>query len=256
MIKASRRGRRSLGVLTAGLLGAAAVAGCSSEVEGEASASGSSRSSSSSASQSTGALDDVEDLSAGLLPAEAFDAGAQVTPITAAQLEQQQSPLGGLGGPQDLTITPEACAPAVTSIQPGLDDLKGLGAQSVTVGPAATVEILAAGQGIAEGVEKLGSAVQTCPHATITAPEIGTAEVSFAELDVPELGDGSAGLAVTLSVTSPGEQPVTVPLLLGMVRDGDRLVSLTATDPAGGADPTAFTALLQQAYEYQADALD
>ena len=73
---------------------------------------------------------------------------------------------------------------------------------------------------------------------------------------MPDLGDGSAGLAVTLSVTGHDGQPVTVPLLLGMVRDGDRLVSLTATDPTGGADPAAFAALLQQAYEHQADALD
>jgi hypothetical protein len=49
---------------------------------------------------------------------------------------------------------------------------------------------------------------------------------------------------------------VTVPLLLGMARDGDRLVSLTQTDPAGGADPAAFATLLQAAFAQQADALD
>jgi hypothetical protein len=245
--------RRQLGVFSAGLLGVVALAGCGSEVAGQASAS---TSSGSSTSGSTGALDDVADLSAGLLPSEAFGAGAQVTPITAEQIQQQQAQFGGLGGLRDLTITPEACAPAVKSIQPGLDDLDGLGAQTVTVGSAATVEILAAGKGITEGVDELASTVQTCPRATITSPDIGTADVSFAALDVPDLGDGSAGLAVTLSVTGPDGQPLTVPLLLGMAREGDRLVSLTATDPTGGADPAAFAALLQQAYEHQADALD
>jgi hypothetical protein len=45
-------------------------------------------------------------------------------------------------------------------------------------------------------------------------------------------------------------------MLLGMVRDGERLVSLTQVDAAGGADPAAFTALLQQAVEQQSAALD
>jgi hypothetical protein len=74
----------------------------------------------------------------------------------------------------------------VKSIQPGLDDLAGLGAQTVTVGSAATVEILAAGRGIADGVDELASTVQTCPQATITSPDIGTADVNFAALDMPD----------------------------------------------------------------------
>src|SRR4051794_41566339 len=87
--------RRRIGLLTAGVLGLATVAGCSSEVEGRASESTSSSSAgSSSASGSTGAPDDVEDLSAGLLPADTFGAGAQVTPITADQLGQGGAQLG------------------------------------------------------------------------------------------------------------------------------------------------------------------
>ena len=249
--------RRPLEVLTATVLGAATIAGCSSEVAGRASASDPSGAAGSpSASGSTGALDDVADLSAGLLPAEAFGPGAQVTPITADQVAQQQSRLGALGGLTDLTISPESCAPAVASIQPGLDDLDGLGAQTVTSGTGATVEILAEGAGISDGVEQLGATAQTCPQATITASEIGTATVTFTALEVPELGSGSAGLTMTLSLTGPDGQPVTVPLLLGMAADGDRLVSLTATDPTGASDPAAFAALLQQAYQHQADALD
>jgi hypothetical protein len=98
--------------------------------------------------------------------------------------------------------------------------------------------------------------VETCPQATITAPEIGTADVTFAALDVPALGDASAGITMTLALPGPDGQPITLPLLLGMVRDGDRLVSLTQIDAAGNADPAAFTALLQQAVEQQAATLD
>ncbi|WP_222266120.1 hypothetical protein [Modestobacter marinus] len=237
----------------AGLLGSLALAGCGAEVEGVASPSSSASSPSSAASSSTGALDGAGDLSAGLLPAEAFGPGAQVAPVTADQLRQQQGRLGGL---QDVTITPEACAPGVKSIQPGLDDIAGLGAQTATVGTSTTVEVLASGEGVGAGVDDLSSTAETCPQATITAPEIGTADMTFTALDVPALGDGSAGISMTLSITGPDGQPFTLPMLLGMVRDGDRLVSLTQVDAAGGADPAAFTALLQQAFEQQAATLD
>jgi hypothetical protein len=168
MITGTRR--RRLGLLTVGLVGSAALAGCGSDVEGEASpgtsssSASSSAASSSAAAESTGALDGAEDLSAGLLPADAFGSGAQVTPISADQIEQQAQ-FGGLGGQQDLTITPEACAPAVKGIQPGLDDVAGLAAQTATVGSTTTVEILAAGEGIAAGVEELASTAETCPQA-------------------------------------------------------------------------------------------
>ena len=254
--------RRQLGLLGTGLLGiGAALAGCGSEVAGQASPveSGTSTAGTSatvsSPAGSSGVPDDMVDLSAGLLPAGAFGAGAQVTPITADQLTQGRSQLGGLGL-EDLTITPESCAPAVKGTQPGLDDLTGLGAQTVTAGSAVTVEILAAGPGIADSVDELGSTVETCPQATITSPQIGTATITFAEMPVPDLGDGAAGLSMTMSITGPTGQPLTVPLLLGMARDGDRLVSLTATDPTGAADPAAFGTLLQQAYDTQSDALD
>jgi hypothetical protein len=249
--------RRPLGVLSLGLLGMAAVAGCGSEVQGNASAATSSGSSSGSASGSTSSsTGDIEDLSAGLLPADAFGAGAQITPITADQLAAQQDQLGGLGGLQDLTITPESCAPAVKQVQPGLDDMDGLAAQTATTGTAATIEILAAGAAVSGSLDSFTSGIQACPQATISSPEIGTATVTFSPLDVPAVGDGSAGLTMSISATGPDGTPITVPLLLAMAIDGDRLVSLTATDPTGAPDPAAFAQLFQQAYDHQADALD
>jgi hypothetical protein len=257
-----RHRRRRL--VTAGLLlGAAALAGCGSEGQGKASTSPAtspasapeSNASGSSAATSTGAVDDLADLSAGLLPAEAFGPGAQATPIPADQVERGQTQLGALGL-AGLTISPDGCAPALTSLQPGLGDLTGLGAQSVTVGSTRTAEVLAAGNGVTAAVDQLAATPHTCPQATLSAPQIGTAHVTFAALDVPAVGDGSAGLVMTLSLTGPDGRPVPVPVLLAMARDGGRLVSLTAVDLSGTADPAAFAALLPQAFARQADALD
>jgi len=256
MITASWQRRRTIGLLTAGLLGLAGVAGCGAEVEGQASAADPASSTGSSASES-GGTDDVEDLSAGLLPASAFPAGAQLTPITADQLTAQQEQLGGgLGGLQDVTVTPESCAPALAQVQPGLEDMDGLAAQTATVGNAATVEILAEGAALAGSLDQFADGVAACPEATITSPQIGTATVTFQPLEVPDLGDGSAAVTMTMSIPGPDGTPLTVPLLLGMALDGDRLVSLTTTDPTGAADPAAFGQLLQQAFEHQSDALD
>jgi hypothetical protein len=48
-----------------------------------------------------------------------------------------------------------------------------------------------------------------------------------------------------------------VPVLVGAVQDGERVVVLVTTDTGGGRlDPTAFTGLLQEAYDTQAQALD
>ena len=260
MTTAPRPGRRTVGLLSTGLLGAAVLAGCgSSEVEGTASPVESpapSSSSSAPATESTSA--GPEDLSAGLLPADAFGAGAQVTPITGDQLLAQQGGLGGgLAGLEDVTVTPESCAPAVKGMQPGLDDLTGLAAQTAVSGTSAVVEVLAAGAAVAGTLEDFDKSLTECPEATITSPQIGTATVTFSPLEVPDLGDGSAALTMELTLDGPDGQPLTVPVLIGVALDGDRLVNLTATDPTGGGgqDPAAFGQLLQQAYDHQHDAL-
>jgi len=256
VITAPARRRRATGVLAAALLGLGGVAGCGSEVEGRASAADPATSTSSSASESSGATD-VEDLSAGLLPAAAFPAGAQVTPITPEELTAQQEQLGGgLGGLGDVTVTPESCAPAVQQVQPELADMDGLAAQTAVVGAAATVELLAEGPGLAGSLETFSTGVAGCPEATITSPQIGTATVTFEAIEVPDLGDGSAAVTMTMTIEGPDGTPITVPVQLGMALDGDRLLSLTTTDPAGATDPVAFGQLLQQAFEHQAAELD
>ena len=256
MATAPRHRRRPVGLLTAGLLGVAALAGCGSEVAGSASpvASVSSPAPAPTSESAAG----PEDLSAGLLPAEAFGPRTQVTPITGEQLLAQQGQLGGgLGELADLTVTPEECAPAVQGVQPGLDDVTGLAAQTAQTGSTAVAEVLVAGPSVAGSLDDLDRSLADCPEATITAPQIGTATVTFTPLEVAELGDGSAALTMSLSLTGPDGSPLTVPVQLGMALDGDRLVTLTATDPTGsGEDPVAFGRLLQQAHDHQHTALD
>jgi hypothetical protein len=111
-------------------------------------------------------------------------------------------------------------------------------------------------------VDALAGAAERCPEAQVSSPDIGTARVLFEDLPVADLGDGAAALRYTTVVMAPDGTEVTVPALLGAVEDGDRLIVLTslAVDPTGAAvaplDAAAFTALLEQAYQAQADALD
>lgn len=194
------------------------------------------------------------DLAPGLLPAEAFGPGAQVTPLTEQQLAQgAAASAGSLEGAQ---ITPEECAAAVAGTQPRPGDFDDLAAQVAVTGTTATVQLLSSGAPVADAVADLSDQVAACPEATISSPELGEATIAFQELDVPELGDEAAGATFVTTAAGPDGTPVAVPTTIALVRDGDRLVTLLSTDPEGGGlDPAAFAALLEQAYEVQADAL-
>lgn len=244
--------RRPLLALAAAL----AVAGCSSTVEGTASpapTTGSAGSSSSSApSSSAEPTDGGDDLTAGLLPQDAFGAGAVVTPISQSDLEAGAAVGTDLEG---ATITPESCAQAVAESQPSVTDLTGVAAQAATSGTTVTAQLLTTGTP-GDPVAELAAAATACPQATITSPDIGTATITLAALQVPALGDGSAGLAYTTTVSAPDGSQIAVPALYAVVADGDRLLSMISTSIGGTVDQTAFTALVQQAFEYQAQQLD
>lgn len=248
--------RRPLLALAAAL----ALAGCSSTVEGTASPSpttepsgGSSSSSSPSSTEESGSSPDGgDDLTAGLLPQEAFGAGATVTPISQSELEAGAAVGTDLGG---ATITPETCAQAVAESQPSVTDLTGVAAQAATAGTTVTAQLLTTGTP-GDPVAELAAAATACPQATITSPEIGTATITLSALEVPALGDGSAGLAYTTTVTAPDGSQIAVPALYAVVADGDRLLSLISTSIGGSVDQAAFTALVQQAFDYQAQQLD
>ncbi|MCO7222436.1 hypothetical protein [Klenkia sp. PcliD-1-E] len=244
--------RRPLLVLAAAL----AVAGCSSTVEGTASPSpttgSSGGSSSSSAPSSSGSPDAGEDLTAGLLPQDAFGPGAVVAPVSQGDLEAGAAVGADLEG---ATITPEACAQAVAASQPSVTDLTGVAAQTATTGTTVTAQLLTTGTP-GDPVAQLAAAAAACPQATVTSPQIGTATIDLAALPVPPLGDGSAGLAYTTTVTGPDGSQIAVPALYAVVADGDRLLSMISTSVGGTVDQAAFIALVQQAYEYQAQQLD
>ena len=193
-------------------------------------------------------------LAAGLLPAEAFGPAAQVTPLTEAQLEQGAAIAGGSA--QDLQVDPPECAPAVQGTQPPLDAYDAVAAQVAVLGTTTTVQTLASGGPARDALAPFGIP-ERCRSVQVSSPQVGTATIGFDELDVPDLGDGSAGTTYTTTATAPDGTQVTVPALVGVVQDGERLLVLLTTDTSGGRlDPTAFTDLLRQASDTAAAALD
>jgi hypothetical protein len=227
---------------------ATVLAGCAGSGGGKAAASSSVPKSSASPSQGA-------DLAPGLLPADAFGSGAAVTSITVQQLQQGTGLAGGsLQGAQ---ISPEACAALVKSTRPQGDQLRGAAAEVAREGTSGTVELLAVSDHAKELVSGVGAAIAACPQAQVTLPQGGSATITFQKLDVPKLGDGSAGVSFTTVGTAPGGRQVTVPALLGFAVDGDRVVTLITAAPQGPApDQAAFTALLQKAFQVQKDKLD
>ena len=226
------------------------LAGCGGG--GDDDASGSSSATSSSAAETS-----PPDLASGLLTAEAFPDDATVVAVSLEQLRAGAG-LGALG--KDLTITPEECAPAVQGTQPDLDAFDDVSGLSATSPAGVTVEILMRGGPTTGAVDLLSAAVERCPQAQITSPQIGTATVTFEPIPVPDLGDGAAALRFTTVVTAPDGTQTTVPALVGAFEDGDRLGVLTAladprTPDAPAPDAAGFATLLEQAYQVQSDAL-
>lgn len=243
----------ALRLLAAGLTCAAVLTGCGGGDE----AHGSKHEEKAAAASSESA--DEPDLASGLLTDEAFGPDAVVTAVSPDDLEKGAGLASQLG---DMQVTPESCAPAVKGTQPDLSDFDDVAAVSSTVGTAVTVEMLTRGGPIEGAIDNLASAVDRCPTAQISSPKIGSATITFEEVPVADLGDGSAALRYTTVVALPDGSQASVPALLGAVQDGDRLIILTmlSVDPTGAAavplDGDAFAALLEQAYDTQADALD
>ncbi|MGY1640988.1 hypothetical protein ACI782_07595 [Geodermatophilus sp. SYSU D00703] len=245
---ARSRWARPTSVLAAGVVAGAVLAGCAAAGGApEGSGAGSSAAGPSPAAGT--------DLTAGLLPAEAFGADARVTPVTERQLAQgATAATGSLAGAQ---VTPEPCAAAVRGTQPQVDQFDDLAAQVAVRGSTTTVELLSLGGPVDDVVTQFSEQVAACPEAQVTSPEVRTATISFTEVEVPDLGEGSAAVSFTTAATTPDGVRVTVPAVIGLVRDGDRLVTLVTTDPQGGPlDEAGFTALLEQAHEVQAAQLD
>ena len=246
--------RRRLPRLTAGLGTALVLVGCGG---GDSDEAASSSPATSSAQESTTEEAAASDLAQGLLPAEAFGPDATVVAVSPEQLESG----AGLVAGQDVEVSPENCRASVESTQPDLSEFEDVAAQSASAGPVATVEMLLRGGPTDDVVGSLREAAERCPEATISSSQFGEAALTFENLPVDDLGDGAAVARLTTAIAAPDGTEVSVPTLIGMVEDGDRLLVLVTVvvDPtqgeAPGTDPAAFTALLEEAYQTQADAL-
>lgn len=246
MTEDGRRTRHTT-LLATGLVAGAVLTGCASGADvREAAATGTP-----SPSASAGV-----DLTAGLLPAEAFGPDARVVPVSGEQLSRGALP--GMGAPADVEVTPESCTAALQALPmqqpPAAEDLA---AQVAVRGTTYTAELLAVAGPAAELVGRVPELVDQCPQVTVSSPEHGSATVDLATFDVPDLGDAVVGVSVEVVATEPGGAQREASGLVGLVRDGDRVVALATGDREGaGADRAAFTALLEQAYDVQADALD
>jgi hypothetical protein len=243
----------------AGLSGSLLLAGCSggnpAEPAADSSSAGAAASSSASWSASSSPPAEPSDgagLARGLLPADAFGAHATVVPLSREQLKQS----AGLAvDPATLDISPGSCAKVLSATQPPIDDYEDVAAQSVTVGATTTVEVLLEGAGTGEAVTTLVDAVDACPQAQVSSPDLGQATLTFETLDAPSVGDAVAAVRYTTTLTQGGQE-VSVPALVGLVQDGDRVITLlTIATDGSSPDVAAFTSLLQQAFEVQADEL-
>jgi hypothetical protein len=247
-LQVGRRARRTA-LLATGLVAGAVLTGCASGADVREAASTAAPSPSAEAAAATSA---APDLAAGLLPAEAFGPGARVVPVSGEQLSR--GALAGMGSPADLEVTPGSCTAALQALPvhqpPAAEDLA---AQVAVQGTTYTAELLAVAGPAAELVGRVPGLVAQCPQVTVSSPEHGSATVDLATFDVPDVGDAAVGVSVEVVVTEPGGARREASGLVGLVRDGDRVVTLATGDREGAElDRAVFTALLEQAYDTQA----
>ncbi|MGR6965160.1 hypothetical protein ACU610_11910 [Geodermatophilus sp. URMC 61] len=244
------RARRAA-LLATGLVAGAVLTGCASGADvREAVATGTP------SAEAAAATPSGTDLAAGLLPAEAFGPDARVFPVSGERLSQEA--LAGMGSPADVEVTPESCTAALRALPvPQPPAAEDLAAQVAVQGTTYTAELLAVAGPAAELVGRVPELVAECSQVTVSSPDHGSATVDLTTFDVPDLGDATVGVSVGVVATEPGGAQREASGLVGLVRDGDRVVTL-ATGDREGAEPdrAAFTALLEQAYDVQAGALD
>ncbi len=195
------------------------------------------------------------DLRERLLPAAAFGEDATVVSLGLEQLGSGLAAMLPGGMPEGVTVEPPLCGAALSAL-PGAGEDAGTGAGSgdgstpalaaqVAVGPqGGAVQVLAESPRIEGARLPVEQLLAACPTVTIRGADGAETTVDLAELPVPDLGDASAGLQVT--VTSGGQ---AVSGLVGVVVDGPRGLLLAQGGGTGAPDPGAFTALLTEASE-------
>lgn len=253
------RSSRLCGLLAAGLLSTAVLTGCGGDDADEPRADSGAK-----ASEAAEKEEPEADLASGLLAADAFGPDAVVTSVSPEQLEEGAGVSASMA--EGAQMTPPECNASIQGTQPDFDDFDDVAAVSAVEQTTVVVEMLIRGGPVEGSVQQLADAAERCPQVQISSPEIGQATAVFENLPVADLGDASAAVRYTTTVATPDGTQGSVPMLIGAVEDGDRLVFLTtlpvdslaapSAAPAVPLDVAAFTALLEQAYETQAAALD
>jgi hypothetical protein len=265
MLRSALRYRRSISVLGAGLVAGAVLAGCAASPTPTepAAATGPAESSATPAPTPTAS----SDLAAGLLPAAAFGEGADVE-----QLPFDGFPFGHHWGhfghwgwdhwwddDESETDAPTACETALDEAATQFGNVADAAGQVARADGVRTFEVLAVPTGSVDVVEQFQAVVGACGDVAFT-DEDGDGHHGDAQVSVDPLAglpDGMAGVSVTFSGTD-GDESWSATALLGVAQDGDRVLALAqmSHDDDTTLDPAAFTALLQQAYDVQSDALD
>jgi hypothetical protein len=256
------RSRRNV-VLGAGLLAGAVLTGCAGTPTRTVTAaatqpldapavatSTASPSASSAPSSSSGS-----DLAAGLLPADAFGAGASVQTFTLADLDSWDDWDHGTAG-----VVPPECASAIDQAMTQFDKPQDAAAQWARSDGVQSMEVLAVPAAPVDAVAVVQDVAQKCGSATFSHDDgdgdhHGNATVTVEPLSgVP---DGMAAYSLTFSGDWSGGT-WTSTSYLGVAQDGNRvlgLVQMSWHESDTAVDPASFTALLGQAYQVQHDAL-
>ncbi|MCV2490851.1 hypothetical protein OF117_15955 [Geodermatophilus sp. YIM 151500] len=254
MTVSSRRHSRRL-VPVALALGVTTCLSACAEGAGAADAASASTPATSSASESPSESPEPtgsgEPLLDALLPAEAFGPDANVVTVSVEELATAAP--GQL--PPGASIEPAQCAQGVGATQVAPDDFGTIVAQTATTPAHITVEVLAEGGQAAGQAPAFDQLLAECPRVTVTSPDGSTVTLEFAALEVPALGDGSGGLAMTIAMSAPDGTNLTVPSLLATAVDGERVVFLQRTGSnAQPLDQSVFTDLFEQAFQAQSGA--
>jgi hypothetical protein len=258
------RRRRSAAVLGAGLVAGTVLVGCASDRTATAPAAATGPVETSSAP----ATDTDSDLAAGLLPAEAFGEGAEVDSLPLDHLTDLDhldhwGHHWWLGDKGD--VTPPECLTALEQAASQFSGVTDAAGQVARTEEVRTVEVLAVPDAPGNVVEQFRAVVGACESVSFSEhhghPDM-TGQVSIDE--VQGMPEGMAGVSVTFAGDYPGGS-WSASALAGVAQDGDRVLALMqmshhhgdAESPdADPPDPAAFIALLEQAYDVQADALD
>ncbi|MGY1703742.1 hypothetical protein ACI79C_04145 [Geodermatophilus sp. SYSU D00697] len=256
MIASTRHRRRSLPILLAGVGLLTATSACADRGSGEAAAPSSGASSAASPAAPSPAAEEAElstedELAAGLLPPEAFGPDAQVVTVDVRQLSTSGS--GGL--PPGGTVTPPECGQSVGSTQLTPEDFGVVVAQTATTGTGVTAQVLAESEQVDGEEPQFDEVVARCPEVTVELPDGSRATITFTDFEVPDVGDTSDGVAFTTAVQGADGTSVTVPTLIAVAAEGQRLLFLQQTGASSAPlDEAAFTALFEDAFEAQQQA--